>query len=74
MIATGLGVLGLFLMIVGWYDTGTKASFIFLTLISLAVLALVLAFAFDTWEVGYGEYALALVGLGFTFTIKRDTK
>ncbi|MCP4987910.1 MAG: hypothetical protein GY928_18215 [Colwellia sp.] len=72
MVATGLGVTGLYLMAVGWYRTGTALWLIFVTLISLAALSLVLAFMFHTWNVGYGEYALALVGLGFQFMINRE--
>ena len=74
MVATGLGVGGLYALVAGWFKTGSTKWAIFLSLISFSALALILAFVFHLWNVGYGEYALALVGLVFQFMIKRDVK
>jgi len=71
MAATGLGVAGLTFTIAGWYVTGTKNWWLFMTLITISALMLITAFAFNVpWQVGHGEFAILLAGLLFFNKIK----
>lgn len=65
MVATGMGVTGLVLMMIGWFPTWSYAWWLVMTFTVLCTMVLLGGFLFKWWEVGYGEYALALMGFVF---------
>lgn len=68
MIATGLGVLGVFLFVVGWYKMWSKWWWVFVPLLVLSVIVLVTSFMFKEqvpWQVGHGEFLILVTALGF---------
>ena len=65
MVSTGLAVAGLYFLMAGWFKTGTSRWLVSLISITLATVALILAFAFNLFEVKYPEFALAVIGFAF---------
>lgn len=70
MIATGSGILGLALMITGWYEMWSRPWWKFNGGLLAGVVTLVLAFGFNIGEVAFGELLLAIVGFIFQRAIK----
>lgn len=74
MLATGLGVLGLYLQMITYFKTWSKKYWLSLVLINVSALMLILAFGFKLFEVGYGELALAISGITYQLLMNKSWK
>lgn len=74
MVATGASVIGLILLVSGWYKTWTLNWWVFSTAILLSGIALAIAFVFRTIDVKYPEFALAITGLIFLIKTRKANK
>lgn len=71
MVATGASVIGLILLVSGWFKTWSWQWWMFTSSIVLSGLALAVAFIFRTIDVKYPEFALAIIGLLFLLKIRK---
>lgn len=71
--ATGLAVLGLYLVMAGWYRMWSKDWWINMILINGSTLSLAIGFIFkDSIPIKYSEYAIMLSGLFFIYKTLKD--
>ena len=72
-VSTGLAVLGLYLIMAGWYRMWSKDWWINMILINLSTIGLIISFSFkDVIPVKYPEYAIMLTGLFFIYKTLKD--
>ena len=68
--ATGIGYMGL--LVLGWFDMWSKWWWVFTGALIFSVSLLLCGFVLKLTEVGYGEFALLVVGVGFIFLILKS--
>jgi len=72
-ISTGLAVLGLYLVMAGWYRMWSAEWWLYFILINASSIYLILSFSIDGFsEVKYAEFAILLTGLFFIYDTLKD--
>lgn len=74
MVSTGIGIAYMGLLVLGWYGTWSSGWWAFTSSLVASTILLLLGFVFKLTDVGYGEFALALVGISFIFNILKTVK